>query len=222
MSSFRALGTHLLLPALLMTAPGAAGAPDRDREDRAGRPEAVVPRPGSLHPGPRRPFPHPEAAPSPHSEAELPPHPRAGGPSPRWDPPLTGRLRVLRGFAPPARPWLAGHRGTDLAAPPGTEVRAAGAGTVGYAGPLAGRGVVTVLHDDGLRTTYLPVTPSVRRGQAVERNQVIGALQDVPGHCPTGCLHWGLLRGRLYLDPLLLLGRGQVRLLPSRPVHRDR
>ncbi|WP_406318039.1 M23 family metallopeptidase [Streptosporangium sp. NBC_01639] len=135
----------------------------------------------------------------------------------RWDWPLAGRPRVLRGFAPPPQPWLAGHRGVDLAATPGERVRAAGAGTVGYAGPLAERGVVSVLHADGLRTTYLPLRSSVRRGQQVERGEVIGVVQDVPGHCPASCLHWGLLRDRLYLDPLLLLGRGQVRLLPRRP-----
>ncbi|MER6830619.1 M23 family metallopeptidase [Streptosporangium sp. NPDC000563] len=124
---------------------------------------------------------------------------------------------MLRGFAPPAQPWLAGHRGTDLSASPGAEVRAAGAGTVGYAGPLADRGVVTVLHPGGLRTTYLPVQASVRRGQAVAVGEVIGTLQDAPGHCPATCLHWGLLRDRAYLDPLLLLGHGQVRLLPVWP-----
>lgn len=141
----------------------------------------------------------------------------AGSTRPVWGWPLAGRPRVLREFAPPAQPWLAGHRGTDLAASPGAEVRAAGAGTVGYAGPLADRGVVTVLHSDGLRTTYLPVRPSVGRGRAVATGEVIGVLQDVPGHCPTACLHWGLLRDRAYLDPLLLLGHGQVRLLPLWP-----
>jgi len=28
------------------------------------------------------------------------------------------------------------------------------------------------------------------------------------------CLHWGLLQGDVYLDPLALLGLGRVRLLP--------
>jgi hypothetical protein len=29
------------------------------------------------------------------------------------------------------------------------------------------------------------------------------------------CLHWGLRSGALYLDPLILLGLGPVRLLPD-------
>lgn len=140
-------------------------------------------------------------------------------PLPRWNWPLPGHPHLLRSFAPPAQPWLAGHRGVDLATTPGVEVHAAGAGTVGYAGPLAERGVVTVLHPGGLRTTYLPVQPSVRHGQTVSQGEIIGVVQDIPGHCSTMCLHWGLLRDHFYLDPLLLLGHGQVRLLPIWPTN---
>src|ERR1700733_3037098 len=75
--------------------------------------------------------------------------------------------RVVRAFDPPAAPWLPGHRGVDLAAPPGAVVRAAGAGRVVYAAVLAGRGVVSVQHPDGLRTTYEPVKPSVVAGDSV-------------------------------------------------------
>ncbi|WP_449062995.1 murein hydrolase activator EnvC family protein [Planomonospora algeriensis] len=155
------------------------------------------------------------AAPEPSDATPAAPAPR-GAPEaePRWTWPLSGRPRILRSFAPPPQPWLPGHRGVDLAASPGAPVRAAGPGTVGYAGPLAGRGVVTVLHSGGLRTTYLPVHASVRRGRTVERGETIGTVEDAPGHCPTGCLHWGLIHDRRYLDPLLLLGHGQVRLLP--------
>ncbi|GGL15556.1 hypothetical protein Sme01_70500 [Sphaerisporangium melleum] len=134
----------------------------------------------------------------------------------RWRLPLDERSRVLRRFAPPPRPWLPGHRGVDLAATPGGRVRAAGAGIVGYAGPLAGRGVVMIVHG-GLRTTYLPVRPKVRRGQTVTRGQVIGTVERTAGHCPISCLHWGLIGRKGYLDPLLLVALGQVRLLPHWP-----
>ena len=47
--------------------------------------------------------------------------------------------------------------------------------------------------------------------------QPIGSLQAGQSHCsPRVCLHWGLLRGRVYLNPLLLVGGGPVRLLPLR------
>jgi murein DD-endopeptidase MepM/ murein hydrolase activator NlpD len=135
----------------------------------------------------------------------------------RW--PLDGRPQVLRRFEPPPRPWLAGHRGVDLAATPGQHVVAAGAGVVTFAGELAGRGVVVIAHPGGLRTTYLPVSPAVRRGRTVSPGQEIGAIEDWPGHCAMSCLHWGLRRGDIYLDPLRLLGFGMVRLLPTWPAH---
>ena len=49
----------------------------------------------------------------------------------------------------------------------------------------------------------------------VARGSVIGTLQRGSSHCfPRACLHWGLLRGDTYLDPLTLVGAGPVRLLP--------
>ncbi|MEV6974241.1 M23 family metallopeptidase [Kitasatospora sp. NPDC093806] len=132
---------------------------------------------------------------------------------------------VVGRFDAPATPWAAGHRGVDLAATPGAEVRAAAAGVVTFAGPVAGRPVVTVTHPvtgtppaPPLRTTYLPVDGALPVGTAVAAGQVIGRLTTGAGHCADGpCLHWGLLRGRRYLDPPALLGLGTARLLPLGP-----
>jgi murein DD-endopeptidase MepM/ murein hydrolase activator NlpD len=132
-----------------------------------------------------------------------------------WGWPLAGAPVVTRAFAPPPSPYAAGHRGVDLAGTPGQPVLAAGAGTVAFAGMVAGRPVVSVDHAGGLRTTYEPVTASVAAGQAVARGTPLGEL--VPGHagCPaSACLHWGLRRGGVYLDPLSLLRPPRVRLLP--------
>jgi murein DD-endopeptidase MepM/ murein hydrolase activator NlpD len=120
--------------------------------------------------------------------------------------------QVARGFSPPAVPWGPGHRGVDLAARPGQAVYAAGPGRIAYADDLAGRGVVTIDHG-ALRTTYLPVRPSVHAGRRVTSGTRIGVLQRGLLHCPMTCLHWGLRRGALYLNPLNLVQR-QVRLLP--------
>ncbi|MFC3505044.1 murein hydrolase activator EnvC family protein [Micromonospora krabiensis] len=131
----------------------------------------------------------------------------------RW--PVDGPPRPVRRFDPPPRPWLPGHRGVDLAAPPGATVRAAGPGTVLFAGPVAGRPVVTVGHSDGLRTTYEPARPSVAVGASVAAGDAVGVLLDGHPGCPVAaCLHWGLRRGEEYLDPMALLGLGPVRLLP--------
>lgn len=137
----------------------------------------------------------------------------AAAPTPTWRWPLTGPPAVVRGFDPPATAYGVGHRGVDLRGAPGALVGAAGAGRVSYAGLLAGRGVVVVEHG-ALRTTYEPVTARVRVGQVVGAGQLLGELGA--GHCAPACLHWGLLRGSTYLDPLLLLGPTRVRLLPVR------
>lgn len=120
-----------------------------------------------------------------------------------WLPPLPGTLQVISAFDPPAQNWLAGHRGVDLAATPGTPVQAAGGGIVTFAATVAGRGVVTVTHSSG-RTTYEPVTASVDIGQAVDAGEVIGIVTG-GGHCSERCLHWGYIKAETYLDPLSLL-----------------
>jgi len=81
------------------------------------------------------------------------------------------------------------------------------------AGELAGRGVVSVQHPDGLRTTYEPVIAQVHSGAAVLRGQPLGVLEPGhPGCAAAACLHWGVRRGEVYLDPLRLIGHWQVRL----------
>ncbi|WP_374250464.1 murein hydrolase activator EnvC [Micromonospora sp. R77] len=121
----------------------------------------------------------------------------------------------VRWFDPPPQPWLPGHRGVDLAAPAGAQVRSAGPGVVLFAGLVAGRPVVTVGHADGLRTTYEPVRPTVLPGARVVAGTPLGVLLAGHAGCPAAaCLHWGLRRDRDYLDPLTLLGLGPVRLLP--------
>lgn len=128
--------------------------------------------------------------------------------------PLRPEPEVVAGFAPPPVAWAAGHRGVDLLGRPGQQVRAARAGTVTFAGRIAGRGVVVVSHG-ATRTTYEPVAATVSRGDAVPRGAVLGRLELLGSHClPRACLHWGLIRGETYLDPLTLVGRGPVRLVP--------
>jgi murein DD-endopeptidase MepM/ murein hydrolase activator NlpD len=128
--------------------------------------------------------------------------------------PLDPEPEVVRPFEPPPGPYAAGHRGVDRAGSVGQVVRTAQAGTVSFAGRIAGRGVVVIDHG-GTRTTYEPVASSVAVGDRVAAGARIGRLELLGSHClPRACLHWGLLRGETYLDPLTLVGAGPVRLLP--------
>ncbi|QUI34154.1 M23 family metallopeptidase [Streptomyces alfalfae] len=157
-------------------------------------------------------------APAPVSSPPPPPPPRMAT---AW--PVGTHPAVLRAWDPPATGYGAGHRGVDLAALPGSPVRAVAPGRVSFAGQVAGRGVISVeldgTGDPPLRTTYEPVRPALKKGAKVTAGQQIGTLASPTGHCPASCLHWGLRRAEVYLDPLTLLppwllNRGPSRLLP--------
>lgn len=142
--------------------------------------------------------------------------PGSAGPSPGFVLPVPPPAAVLVPFDPPPDRYAAGHRGVDLAAAPGTVVVAAGAGRVVFAGTVVDRGVVSIEHEGGLRTTYEPVTATVPAGTVVAAGTPIGTL--VAGHprcAPAGCLHWGArLPDGTYLDPMALLRPWAVRLWP--------
>lgn len=135
--------------------------------------------------------------------------------------PLAPRPAVVGPFDPPEHDWLPGHRGVDLAGAAGQTVRAAGDGTVVFAGSVAGKPVVSIDHPNGLRTTYEPVLAVVAPGDRVRSGTTIGTVE--PGHpgCADSCLHWGVRRGREYLDPLRLVGASTIVLKPLAPGDRN-
>ena len=145
--------------------------------------------------------------------------PSAQGQDGRLAWPLHPRPVVLRTFDAPAPDWQRGHRGVDLSGSAGQPVHAADAGTVVFAGLLAGRPVISIAHPGGLRTSYEPVEALVRPGQRVDAGTTIGTL--VAGHPGCGaaaCLHWGAMWGRAanadYVDPLGLVVTTSIRLKP--------
>jgi hypothetical protein len=61
------------------------------------------------------------------------------------------------------------------------------------------------------------VSSTIATGTTVAQGDPVGAISAEPGHCSPGtCLHWGVLRGRTYLDPLAFVGRARIILLPLR------
>lgn len=102
-------------------------------------------------------------------------------------------------FRPPPQPWLPGNRGVEYATVPGTPVRAAARGEVTFAGAVGGDLHVTILHADGVRTSYSYLAEvSTVAGQRVERGQVLGTAGPR--------LHVGARRGGTYIDPESLWG----------------
>lgn len=145
------------------------------------------------------------AGPVPPAAAVVP-APAVAAAASGWQWPLAPAPAVVRPFHAPPTPWSAGHRGVDLAARTGQQVRAPVAGRVAFTGLVAGRAVLVLRHEGGLRTSYEPVTTTLTVGSAVAAGQVVGVVTATPGHClPAACVHWGLRRGSTYLDPLTLL-----------------
>ena len=134
----------------------------------------------------------------------------------KWDWPLKP-ARLSAGFDRPPQNWLPGHRGVDLVGQAGDQVLAAGNGVITFAGLVAGKGVVVIKHGS-LRTTYEPVSALVAVGSKVRVGEVIGTLAVGESHCSSqttvSCLHWGLIRGEKYLNPLSLVQK-RVKLLPK-------
>ena len=116
---------------------------------------------------------------------------------------------VVDPFRAPASPYGPGNRGIEYATVPGTSVRTIAPGTVVFAGSVAGTRYVTVLHADGLRSSYgFLESLSVPAGAALRAGAEVGRAGDR--------LHLGVRRGDEYLDPESLFAQAapQVRLIP--------
>lgn len=126
---------------------------------------------------------------------------------------------ILRSFDPPRWDYGAGHRGLDMAATTGQQVRAMAAGVVRFAGQVAGIPVITVEHHGGLRSTYVPVVADLAPGDAVGAGQVIGTVAPAGGHCggEAGCVHVGVRDARGYLDPSVLMASYTLKGLRQSP-----
>ncbi|MGH2791766.1 MAG: peptidoglycan DD-metalloendopeptidase family protein [Actinomycetota bacterium] len=106
---------------------------------------------------------------------------------------------IKRGFELPKGEFGPGNRGVDYAVVDGASVRAAGSGTVTFAGPVPGTGAVTIAHTGGLETTYTGMAELfVRRGDRVDQGHWIGTSGPE--------LHFGVKLDDVYVDPQLYLG----------------
>jgi murein DD-endopeptidase MepM/ murein hydrolase activator NlpD len=116
----------------------------------------------------------------------------------RW--PAKGK--VLSGFG--ARPDGSHNDGVNIAVPLGTDVQAAEAGVVAYAGnELKGYGNLVLLrHDNGWVSAYAHNDQIlVKRGDKVKRGQVIGKAGNT-GTVDQPQLHFELRQGAKPVDPL--------------------
>jgi len=120
------------------------------------------------------------------------------------------RAPITDPFRAPASPFGPGNRGLEFATQPGSSIVAASTGLVSFASSVAGRLYVTIVHPDGVRTSYGPLrTIDVQRGATVARGDHIGTT-----------IHWVFVSARIasaYVDPAVLFGgsgAGPAHLVP--------
>ncbi|HEX7624084.1 MAG TPA: LysM peptidoglycan-binding domain-containing M23 family metallopeptidase [Anaeromyxobacteraceae bacterium] len=132
-------------------------------------------------------------------EPEAPP--RADRVAPRFRWPLQGVLYSRFGVRQGQR-----HDGIDISAPEGTQVGAAGPGTVIYAGQQAGYGSIVILrHEGGLLTLYAHASALlVHQGDRVAAGQPIARVGQ-SGRTTGPHLHFEVREGTRPRNPLFYL-----------------
>jgi len=153
--------------------------------------------------------PTPRAKPAWYTASNLPPPVSTMQPSvasnstPTFVWPLTGR--VISDFGTESN----GERndGINIAAQPGTPIRAAASGTISYAGnELRGYGnLILIKHDDGYVTAYAHAERiTVQRGDTVTKGQII-AYAGSTGDVTSPQLHFEIRHGVQPVNPRSLL-----------------
>lgn len=113
----------------------------------------------------------------------------------RYQPPVDAA--VIDGFRMDNGTYGAGNRGLEYGTVGGEQVRATADGEVSFAGMVAGRLVVSVVHADGRISSLTHMRSiAVRVGQFVGAGSVIGAAESG--------LHFGVRENGHYLDPATL------------------
>lgn len=135
-----------------------------------------------------------------------------------WMWPVDDPHPVVREYWAPASEYGAGHRGIDVAAAAGAAVRSPANGRILFAGDVAGRGVITIEHDNDVVSTLEPVRAvGVAAGDSVTAGDVVGIVAPPPVVWDSShlceCLHLGARYRGEYVSPRALLEQARVAVL---------
>jgi len=118
-----------------------------------------------------------------------------------------------------SRGFTSYHTGIDLAAPLGSTIEAAAAGTVVYAGWYAGYGnMLDIQHADGVVTRYAHLSgfvPNLGNGSVVKSGQIIGLVGHT-GHATGNHIHFEVRMNGYATDPAPYIGLGRCIVQPPR------
>lgn len=169
------------------------------------KPVEVVTPPGSGSPTPEppsaaKPLPADDTKTAAQAEEDKPASPdlgetRTAASAAQFAMPAAGN--IIRGYAPPK------NEGIDIAAPAGTPVKAAAAGTVAaITQDTAQTPIIVIRHDGGLLTVYAGVAGiTVKKGDKVTKGQTIANVRS--GN--PSFLHFEVRRGAASTDPMPFL-----------------
>ena len=141
-------------------------------------------------------------------------------PASSWNPPVDAPVRLVNQYRQPNSDYSAGHRGVDYLVSQRQSVIAPADGQVWFAGKVAQRPLLSLLHDGGYLTEFEPVCTDLKKGERVfagqEIAQVCQAEANYLQHCPNAiCLHFSMRYEGKYLSPIVFIGGlNPSRLLP--------
>src|SRR5688500_6755806 len=189
----------------MLSVPG--DAPAASRAPATERAPATNPEPRAEPKAEPKATPATAAAPTPAPVLAAAPAPIVPTVPSRWPLPIAGYLtRGTLGEGPYNGP----HPGIDVAVPEGTEIRAAGAGSVVEVGESEEYGkFLRLSHADGYETLYAHASRIlVAKGRSVDVGTAI-ALSGNTGRSTAPHLHFEVRREGATIDPLQLIKQGQ-------------
>ncbi|HKX33337.1 MAG TPA: M23 family metallopeptidase, partial [Blastocatellia bacterium] len=187
-----------LADAVLRQFSAAPAAPGAQRAVEAARLVRAEGEPAAFSPGESNPLPAVKSAASEAEPGEV-----------EMQRPLSGRISSPFGLRrDPIHGHQRRHAGVDIAAPRGTEIKAAAPGTVVFAGRRGGYGnLVEIEHADGRRTRYAHAAELlVAAGDQVSDGQPIATV-GATGRATGPHLHFEVMENGVKVNPLQALAK---------------
>ena len=124
----------------------------------------------------------------------------------QFSPPVVGSS-VIQHYRQSETPYTEGHRGVDYEVALAQGVFAPADATVHFVGTVVNRQLISLSHEGQLLSSFEPVCSRLKKGESVQKGQLIGEVcegdETYQPHCERRiCLHFSIRRDGEYLSPL--------------------